>query len=68
MGSHTVESHLFSRGRQTAAWSGEGEQVINRVTDRISMLENKSPGAYHRTVGPLTELYNVCVTTRGEKE
>ncbi|KAK1701766.1 heterokaryon incompatibility protein-domain-containing protein [Colletotrichum acutatum] len=60
-GSHTIESHLFSRGRQTAAWSGEGEQVINRVTDRTSMLENKSIGSYNRTVDPLSKFHKVVL-------
>ncbi|KAF4785924.1 heterokaryon incompatibility [Colletotrichum scovillei] len=61
VGSHTIESHLLSRGRQTAAWSGEGEQVINRVIDKTSMLENKSIGAYNRTIDPLSEFHTVVL-------
>ncbi|KAI3542625.1 hypothetical protein CSPX01_06830 [Colletotrichum filicis] len=67
VGSHTIESHLFSRGRQTAAWSGEGEQVINRVTDRTSMLENKSIGAYNRTAGSPSELHKVVLPPGARK-
>ncbi|WYZ46615.1 hypothetical protein EsH8_IX_000840 [Colletotrichum jinshuiense] len=47
LGPETIESHLFARGRQTAAWSSDDGKVINQVTDKASVIDGKLLGIYN---------------------
>ncbi|OHE97089.1 hypothetical protein CORC01_07530 [Colletotrichum orchidophilum] len=68
LGPHTIESHMFARGRQTAAWSGEGGQIINQVTDRTSTIENKRIGVFVSLIDPISEFRRIILPNGSKKD
>ncbi|KAF9872085.1 het domain protein [Colletotrichum karsti] len=50
LGPDTIESHLFARGRKTAAWSSDQGKLPNSIIDKSSVLEGTRIGTFYNLI------------------